>query len=55
MRVSPDTKIESRVKVGDTIAAQLTSTGEADAIMKFEEKPEADELSKSKSSLKDMR
>jgi hypothetical protein len=55
MRVSPETKIESRVKIGDTIAAQLTSTGEADAIMKFEEKPEADELSKSKGSLKDMR
>jgi hypothetical protein len=55
LRVSPDTKIESRVKVGDTIAAQLTSTGEADAVMKFEDKPQPDELSKSKGSLKDMR
>jgi hypothetical protein len=55
MRVTPNTKIESRVNVGDTIAAQLTSTGEADAIMKFEEKPKADELSKSEGSLKDMR
>ena len=55
MRIAPDTKIESRVKVGDTIAAQLTSTGEADAIMKFDEKPQRDELPKSKGSLKDLR
>lgn len=55
MRVSPDTKIESRVKVGDTIAAQMTSTGEADAIMKFEEKPHADKLPRAEGSLKDMR
>jgi hypothetical protein len=55
LRATPDTKIESRVNVGDTIAAQLTSTGEADAIMKFGEKPKADELSKSEGSLKDMR
>lgn len=45
MRVTPETRIESRVKVGDAIAAQLTSTGEADAIMKLKEMPKADELS----------
>ncbi|HET9131588.1 MAG TPA: hypothetical protein VFO86_11600 [Terriglobia bacterium] len=44
MRVTPDTKIESRVKVGDPIAAQLTSTGDADAIKKLKEMPKADEL-----------
>ncbi|HWF59432.1 MAG TPA: hypothetical protein VN666_03885 [Nitrospira sp.] len=44
MRVSPETKIESRVKVGDAIAAQLTSTGDADAIKKLKEMPKADEL-----------
>ncbi len=44
MRVSPETKIESRVKVGDAIAAQLTSTGNADAIKKLKEMPKPDEL-----------
>jgi len=45
MRVTPETKIESRVKVGDPIAAQLTSTGDADAIKKLNAMPKADELS----------
>jgi hypothetical protein len=44
MRVTPDTKIESRVKVGDPIAALLTSGGDADAIKKLQELPKADEL-----------
>lgn len=44
MRVSPETKIESRVKVGDAIAAQLTSTGDADAIKKLKEMPKPDQL-----------
>ena len=44
MRVTPDTKLESRVKVGDPIAAQLTSRGDADAIKKLQEMPKADEL-----------
>ncbi len=44
MRVSPETKIESRVKVGDAIAAQLTSTGDADAIKKLKEMPKSDQL-----------
>ena len=48
MRVTPDTKIESRVKVGDPIAAQLTSTGDADAIKKLNEMPKADELNSPK-------
>ena len=55
IRVLPATKMESRIKVGDSIAAQLTSKGEADAIMKFEEKPKAEELMKPKETLKDMR
>lgn len=50
MRVSPETKIESRVKVGDSIAAQLTSAGDADAIMKLKEMPKTDELSSPKRS-----
>ena len=44
MRVTPDTKIESRVKVGDPIAAQVTSRGDADAIKKLQEMPKAEEL-----------
>ena len=45
MRVSADTKIDSRVKVGDPIAAQLTSSGKAESIKKLKEMPKADELS----------
>ncbi len=45
MRVTPGTKLESRVKVGDAIAAQLTSNGDADAIKKLNEVPKSEELS----------
>ncbi len=45
MRVSADTKIDSRVKVGDPIAAQMTSSGMAESIKKLKELPKADELS----------
>ena len=45
MRVSPETKIESSVKVGDPIAAQMTSSGMAESIKKLKELPKADELS----------
>jgi len=44
MRVTPETKMDSRVKVGDPIAAQLTAKGDADAIKKLEALPKADEL-----------
>ena len=40
-----DTKIDSRVKVGDPIAAQMTSSGMAESIKKLKELPKADELS----------
>lgn len=63
MRVSADTKMDARVKVGDAIAAQLTSNGDADSIKKLKEMPKADELSIPKqkkeveepTTLKDMR
>jgi len=63
MRVTPETKMDSRVKVGDPIAAQLTAKGDADAIKKLEEMPKADELNIPKkrkeieapTTLKDMR
>lgn len=45
MRVSADTKMDARVKVGDPIAAQLTSDGDADSIKKLKELPKPDELS----------
>jgi hypothetical protein len=44
LRITPETKIDSRVKVGDPIAAQMTSTGDADAIKKLKAMPKADEL-----------
>lgn len=55
IRVKPDTKIDSRVKVGDSIAAQLMSNGDADAVIKLSEKPQSVELPKPERSLSDMR
>ena len=55
IRVKPDTKIDSRVRIGDSIAAQLTSTGDADAVIKLSEKPQTLELSKPDKNLMDMR
>ncbi|MGH7232215.1 MAG: hypothetical protein ACREJU_12765 [Nitrospiraceae bacterium] len=39
LKVSKDTKMEGLPKVGDSIAAQLTSTGDADAIVKLKDLP----------------
>ena len=55
IRVKPDTKIDSRGRIGDSIAAQLTSTGDADAVIKLSEKPQILELSKPDKNLMDMR
>ncbi len=44
IRVKPDTKIDSRVKVGDSIAAQVTSSGDAEAVLKLGGKPRSAEL-----------
>lgn len=55
IRVKPDTKIDSRVRIGDSIAAQLTSTGDADAVIKLSEKPQILELSKPDKNLTDVR
>jgi hypothetical protein len=54
VRVVPETKIQSRVKVGDSIAAQVRSTGEAEAVLKMDP-PKAQELPVPDSSLKEMR
>ena len=55
IRVKPDTKIDSRVKVGDSVAAQLTSTGDAEAVIKLNEKPQALALPKPDKNLSDLR
>jgi hypothetical protein len=44
LRVTRDTKMEEEPKVGDKIAAQLTSKGDANAIVKLAEIPKPKEL-----------
>lgn len=39
LKVTDDTKMNSRLKKGDKVAAQLTSTGEAEAVVKMAELP----------------
>lgn len=55
IRVVPDTKIQSRVNVGDSIVAQVKSNGEAEAVLKMEEPLKPKELPVPSGSLKDMR
>jgi hypothetical protein len=55
IRVKPHTKIESRVKVGDAIAAQVTSSGDAEAIIRMKEMPKSVELPVPSKELSDMR
>jgi hypothetical protein len=55
IRVRPDTKIESRVKVGDNIAAQVTSSGAAEAVLKMHETPKSAELPVPSKELGDLR
>lgn len=44
LKVMKDTKMDGLPKVGDSIAAQLTSTGDADAIVKLDKMPKPKEL-----------
>ena len=55
LKVTKDTKMEDIPKVGDNIAAQLTSTGEAQSIVTIEEIPKAMELSEPSHSQKELR
>lgn len=55
VRVVPGTKIESRVKVGDSVAAQVTSNGVAEAILKMDGPVKREELQVPSGSLKEMR
>jgi exosome complex RNA-binding protein Csl4 len=41
LKVTDDTKMNSRLKKGDKVAAQVTSTGEAEAVVKMTELPHA--------------
>jgi hypothetical protein len=50
-----ETKLDSLPKVGDNIAAQITSTGDAKAVKTLEEKPKPAELPMPDRSLKDVR
>ena len=55
VRVKPETKIDSRVKVGDNIAAQLTSRGDAEAVVKLSEKQKSMDLPIPSRELQDVR
>jgi len=55
LRVRPDTKIQSRVKVGDSIAAQVLSNGEAEAVIKMKEVTKPKELPVPSKELEDLR
>ena len=44
LKVTSDTKMEQLPKVGDSIAAQLTSTGDANAIVHLDELPKPKDL-----------
>src|SRR5918993_5458509 len=39
LKVTDDTKMNTRLKKGDKVAAQLTSTGEAEAVVMMEDLP----------------
>src|SRR5262249_40566 len=45
LKITRDTKMENLPKVGDVIGAQLSSTGEANAIVKLEDIPKPQEFS----------
>jgi|SRR5688572_14480481 hypothetical protein len=55
LKVTKDTKMEDLPKVGDNIAAQLTSTGEAQSIVTIDELPKATELPQPSHSQKELR
>ena len=55
IRVKPNTKIGSRVKVGDSIAAQVLSNGDAEAVIRLKESTRPEPLPVPSQDLKDMR
>lgn len=55
IRVKPHTKIDSRVKVGDSIAAQVLSNGDAEAVVRMKESTKAVQLPVPSKELGDVR
>ena len=55
LKVTKDTKMKGLPKVGDSIAAQLSSTGDADAIVKLDEMPKPKEMKVPSQSQQDFR
>ena len=55
IRVKPDTKIDSCVKIGDSIAAQLTSKGDAEAVIRLNDKLKSLDLPVPSKDLGDLR
>jgi hypothetical protein len=55
LKVTPDTKMENLPKVGESIAARISSSGVADAIVKLEDIPKPRELPLPSHSQKDLR
>ena len=55
LKITKDTKMEDLPKVGDNIAAQLSSTGEAQSIVPINEFPKGTELPQPSHSQKELR
>jgi hypothetical protein len=55
LKVTRDTKMENLPKVGDIIGAQLSSSGEANAIVKLEDLPKPKEIAAPSLTQKDLR
>ena len=55
LKVTRDTKMENLPKVGDIIGAQLSSTGEANTIVKLEDLPKPREFAAPAHTQKDLR
>ena len=55
LKVTDDTKMNSIMKKGDKVAAQVTSTGDAEAVVKVEDLPKPPELSLPSTRVDDIR
>lgn len=55
LKVTDDTKMNSPLKKGDKVAAQVTSTGHAEAVVKVEDLPKPPEVSMPSTSVDDIR
>jgi hypothetical protein len=55
VKASRESKMDSLPKVGDRVAAQITSTGDVEAIVKLDEMPKPDELPVPQKSFQNLR